>query len=337
MKHIAGVDIGGTKISVTIASKVGIKINLIQPTKLIGSNETIPKQADKLIEYACEQIRIKKNSIASVGVSTTSPFLKKGKYKVDIAPNLCGGLLKNSNIPNKWKYIPIEKSLLKKYKRVEIQNDGVAAVVAVKTFSTRKEENNLVYVTWSTGIGSGAIVDNRIITGKNGNAPHLGHIYIAEKGPQCRCGNRGDMESLCSGISIARDYGKNTETKDVFRNYNKDPKAKKIIDRAARNFARGLASMTTIVDNDLYVLGGSVFMNNKKILFPIIKDEFYKAFSILTKEVKFEPSDLDKYFGDIAALSLVMPEKWKKRWNKEKPWKNAPKPIVLDPDGNVER
>jgi len=183
--------------------------------------------------------------------------------------------------------------------------------------------------TWSTGIGSGAYVNGRLIKGKNGNAPHLGHIYLVEDGPLCGCGNFGDMEALVSGMAIARDYGGTTE--EVFSAYHRgDKRAKKIIQRAAKFFARGLASINAILDTKVFVIGGSVFMNNFDLLTPLIENEFYKSFPALSYGVKIRRSALDTYLGDMAALSLVMPDDWIKVWQDEKPWEYAPEKIILE-------
>ncbi len=150
-------------------------------------------------------------------------------------------------------------------------------------FGAGKFHDNLVYVTWSTGIGAGAYVDGRLIRGKNGNAPHFGHIYMLEDGPQCGCGNYGDLEAIASGTAIARDYGVNS-AKVVFDNYRTgDEKAIQIVHRAAKNFARGLASLNALFDTEYIVLGGSV-MNDSDILLPLIREEFYKSFPVLSKK-----------------------------------------------------
>ena len=88
----AGVDIGGTKITASLSDKNGILVKVYQPTKLEGDYTTLPKQVDFLIGYICDKIGIKKEEIDSVGISTASPFERRGDYRVVISPNLCGGL-----------------------------------------------------------------------------------------------------------------------------------------------------------------------------------------------------------------------------------------------------
>lgn len=327
-EYIAGVDIGGTKIITTIADAMGIKARIYQHTQLQGDPLTIPKQAYMLIQKAAEYAGIQYEKVKAVGISTCSPFEKKGNFKQIVAPNLCGGLTNNDRLPNSWKSIPLEEFFSQLYPYVVVENDCVAAVVAEKLFGAGKTYDNLVYVTWSTGIGAGAYVDGKLVRGKNGNAPHFGHIYVAQDGPQCGCGNYGDLEAIASGTAIARDYGVHS-AKEVFDKYrNGDPKAKQIVHTAALNFSRGLASLNALFDTEYIAIGGSV-MNDSDILLPRIREEFYKSFSVLSKAVIIDKSALFEYIADISALALVMPSSWVDWWRTYKPWTQAPKLIKL--------
>ncbi|MFH0837429.1 MAG: ROK family protein [Candidatus Aenigmatarchaeota archaeon] len=330
MSYKAAVDIGGTKITVSIMNRQGYLIRIWQAIKLDGPVDTIPKQIDDLIEYCCSVIGINKKELNALGISTCGPFKKKEKYLTIIAPNLCGGLSDNSPLPNNWREIPLEEELAKIYSTVKIGNDCATAVVAERLFGAGKNEDNIVYVTWSTGIGTGAFVDGKLIKGMNNNAPHGGHIYVAEDGDQCGCGQWGDLESLVSGRALVKDSGCKT-TEEVFSEYNRNnEKAKKVIEKAAKNFARGLVSINAILDTRLFIIGGTIFSKNSEILLPLIQQEFSKGFTALTDGVEIKASVLDRYLGDIAALSLIMPEEWIKEWQEKEPWKNAPEYIILE-------
>ena len=369
--YLAAVDIGGTKITVSIANISGILVKVYRAVQLEGDNLAVPLQVDFLVGYACGQIGIGKDEIYALGVSTCGPFGIRDGELVLVAPNLCGGLAKERGIiPNNWTEIPLQRELSRIYKKIHIENDGISAVTAERMFGAGRGEDNVVYITWSTGIGSGAYVDGRPIKGKNGNAPHIGHIYLVDNGPRCGCGNFGDMEALASGVAIARDYKSrvtamgmtsgdvagmdvtvvDTTSKDVvardviaegvtvgsitaeyvFSLFRKgDPKAESVITNAARYFARGLVSINAILDTRVFIIGGSVFMNNRHILLPMVKEEFCKSFPALSKDVEFRPCALDRYLGDLAALCLVMPDDWVRQWQEKQPWEYAPEPIVL--------
>ncbi|HIH38638.1 ROK family protein [Candidatus Woesearchaeota archaeon] len=340
-EYFAGVDVGGTATRVSIFDYGSMRIKVTAPTGKKGQNTALPEQVLGMIDYACHAISIPPDDIANVGISTCSPFRRNKDYRVVISPNLCDGLvLGKENAQNDWTEIPLEEYVSKRF-RVEMGNDCVTAVVAEHMFGAGKGCDNLVYVTWSTGIGGGAYVDGHLLGGKNGNAPHLGHMYIAEDGPVCGCGNYGDLEALTSGTAIAREYRREQEfhnqgdgrdysetcAEDAFREYDTNCMARSIINRAARNFARGLASINALLDTRRFIIGGSVFMKNRALLLPLVIEEFYQSFPALSGGVEIVPSALDQYLGDIAALSLVIPEDWVQDWEAREPWKLASESI----------
>ncbi len=320
---IAGVDVGGTKISVCLADRRGILLNCLEPTVLEGPADSIPCQIIGMIERLCMAAGMEKGGLKGVGVSSAGPFMLINGLINLVSPNICGALAPERGIiPNDWSAVAIEKVLANALPEVVIRNDAVAGAVAERTLGSAKDADNLVYVTWSTGIGTGAFVDGRLIEGKNGNAPHGGHIFLLEEGPLCGCGNRGDLESLASGTAIARDYGQDVDTAEVFRRYHlgNDDKAKEVIDRAAGLFARGLASINAVLDTKVIVIGGSVFLNNVELLLPKIRDIFYSTFSVLSDNVEIVPSTLASYLPDLASLSLAMDDDWCKNWHSNRPW-----------------
>lgn len=332
-EYYCGVDIGGTNMRASLASREGIEKKLRQNVRLKGSVDSLPSQIIEMIKKLCEYGNISLDDVGGIGISSCGPFIKRDNCVSLVSPNLCGGLAKERGIiPNDWMEIFLEKELADKYNgEIKIENDCVSAVVAESLFGAGRGEDNLVYVTWSTGIGAGAYTDGRLLRGKNGNAPHLGHIFISENGPLCGCGNRGDLESMCSGGAIARDYGiGDKETEKVFSFYSSgNIKARDVVQRAARNFARGLASINAILDTKTFVIGGGVFMNNYDILLPLIEEEFYKSFPVLSRDVRIKKSELDDYLGDVAALSLVVPENWIKDWQEKRPWEKYSKVEVF--------
>jgi len=344
--YIAAVDIGGTKITASLVNQEGIAVKVRQETKKTGDKYTLPNQVLELIDRAKAVLNTidydesvgteTLAQVTQVGISTCSPFEQQRDYKVLVTPNFCGGLSKDSELPNDWTEIPLEQAVKEVYPQTKIGNDCVTAVVAEHRLGAGKGVDNLVYVTWSTGIGGGAIVDGHVLSGKNGNAPHVGHIYIATTGPECGCGQKGDLESLCSGPAIERLYeeakNKRLTTKQVFQEYRKgNGAAIGVVRNAARNMARGLVSMNNMFDTELFIIGGSVFMKDGDILQPLVEKEFYNnSFKALTKDTKIVHSALDDNLGDVAALSLVMPQNWIPYWEKTEPWKDAPEPIVIE-------
>jgi glucokinase len=85
-----------------------------------------------------------------------------------------------------------------------IANDADAAALAEQRFGAGQDVRNLLYMTISTGIGGGVIVDGRLHRGERAWAGEVGHMPLLPDGPRCACGRRGCLEALASGLSIAR-------------------------------------------------------------------------------------------------------------------------------------
>ena len=333
-QYFVAVDIGATKTTVSVSSRRGILARVYQFTRKSGDPGTVPRQVDFLIDTACAQAGIDRPRIGAVGISTASPFVKTDGILSLIAPNICGGLgQKRQEIGNDWRQVPLERDLRGKYPRLRIANYCISAAVAERCFGAGRGEDNLLYVTWSTGIGAGAFVDGHLLTGKNDNALHLGHIvmnYHQADEPVCGCGGRAHLEALVAGPAIAREYG--AEPQEAFQRYRAGEKrAATLIRRIAAIMAAGLYSAVALLDSRLIVLGGSV-SKNWDILEPLVTDRFYREFPVLTREVVFRHSELDQYLGDMAGLSLVMPDEWIADWQKRRPWQQAPETTVLKPE-----
>jgi glucokinase len=329
---MAAVDIGASKITVSIAAETGFLIKVYQPTCLEGEPDEVPRQVDTLIRYCCKKTGMEKEQLESIGISSAGPFVKDDDGDITlVSPNMCGGLATDRGLlPNDWQSIPLEAVLSVEYKNIHIGNDAVTGAMAERNFGAARGEDDFVYVTWSTGIGTGAFVDGRPIYGKNGNAPHGSHITLVEDGPQCGCGGFGHLEALASGTAIARDFGDDAaKCFDAYR--RSDQKAKEVVEKAAGHFARGLASLIAVLDTRMFILGGSVFFSNIEILLPLIRYDFkHCCWNVFSKDVSIVPSELKDHLPDMAALALVMPKDWIEDWRDRKPWENAPETEVLD-------
>ena len=325
--YLASVDIGGTKVTVSISNRDGILSKRKESTCKQGEVNALPRQVDSMIQNVCSDIGVEVSKISAVGVSTCSPFQRRDGKLGLTAPNLCGGLgWSPVPLPNDWEFIPLERELCERYSSVEIGNDCVTAVVAERIFGAGRGYDDLVYVTWSTGIGAGAIIDGNLIGGKHANAMHLGHIALHLETDESYLDGWQDSTNLephVAGPAIARAYSGTANTLEVFNAYRDgDERAVSVIKKAAKLFARALVTTTTLLDNKLYIIGGSV-SNDWDVLEPLVTREFYAANPFFVKDVEFKRCALESYLGDLAGLSLVMPEEWIEDWLDRKPWENA--------------
>lgn len=317
---IAAIDIGGSKIAVTLADASGPRYRLIQPTVKTGTSRAIPEQCLTLLQSLCHQADIDFSKINSIGVSACGPFAFQDNLLSLVAPNLCGGLSNANDLPNDWTFIPLASVLQEQCSHVVIDNDCIAALTAERYFGAAQDEPNCAYVTWSTGIGFGLCVDGHVLRGKHGNAGHAGHMLLSEVSDAlCGCGNQGDLEGLISGRNLSQRLQQPLEV--IFTAAAQgDPTCLAIAEEAAKWLGRGLYNLITTLDLRCILMGGSVWRHHAGLLAPLVEKEIHSRFPAMTEGVVLQSAALGELVADLGALSLVMPESWKADWNARQPW-----------------
>jgi len=188
---VLGVDLGATNVRIALSDTDG-KILVKKTEKTTGKTGLdIVKQIVEMGRSTLNSLGLTYKSLKAVGVGSIGPLdLKKGL--IVNPPNLRVGV------------IPIVEGIEKHFNApVRLLNDCVAAVLGEKRFGAGRNLENIFYVTISTGIGGGAIVDGHLLLGKDGNAHEVGHIVIDKEGLlECGCGKRGHWEAYCSGRGI---------------------------------------------------------------------------------------------------------------------------------------
>ncbi len=322
--YIGALDIGGTKIAATIAGPDGPLARVVQPTVRTGLERALGDQALAMLEQVAMQVGVALDQVGRVGVSSCGPFVLSDSGIGLSSPNLCGGLSDTSDLPNDWKVIPLEAVLREKFSEVLIRNDCVAALSAERTFGAVRDEENCVYVTWSTGIGFGLCVDGHILHGKHGNAGHAGHMLLTDQSDAvCGCGNRGDVEGLISGRNIKRRF--NQSATDIFAAAGQgNPAERAIVSEVAQWFGRALYNLAATLDTRIFVIGGSVWMHHGQTMAPQVQQEIESRLPALTQGVQLRRAALGTLVADIGALSLVMPPEWIGTWRQTEPWQQLP-------------
>jgi len=317
---IAAIDIGGSKIAVTLADASGPRYRLIQPTVKTGTSRAIPEQCLTLLQSLCHQADIDFSKINSIGVSACGPFAFQDNLLGLVAPNLCGGLSNANDLPNDWTFIPLASVLQEQCSHVLIDNDCIAALTAERNFGAAQDEPNCAYVTWSTGIGFGLCVDGHVLRGKHGNAGHAGHMLLSEVSDAlCGCGNQGDLEGLISGRNLSQRLQQPLEV--IFTAADQgDPTCVAIAEEAAKWLGRGLYNLITTLDLRCILMGGSVWRHHAGLLAPLVEKEIHSRFPAMTEGVVLQSAALGELVADLGALTLVMPESWKADWNARQPW-----------------
>ncbi|MCD6471113.1 ROK family protein [bacterium] len=309
-KNILAIDLGGTKIAVGLVNFKGkvIKKN-VESTEIKKGAQGVIKQ---ILRMGDDLLAGFQEKVVAIGIGTAGPLdIKRGL--IFFAPNLPG-----------WHNVQIVKPLKNHFHLpVYFDNDANAAALGEFLFGAGKGTKNMIYLTISTGIGGGIIINKKLYHGR-GNAGEIGHMIIDPNGPKCRCGNYGCLEAFSSGTAIAREAKKNLkkasliwklakgkkkniDARLVFEAYkNGDKLAQKIILKSLVALGIGLVNITHIFNPDKVILGGGV-MKDKKYILPFLRDFVRKKVMFgFKKDIKIEATKLKSDVGLIGAASLAI-------------------------------
>lgn len=296
MENVIGIDIGGTKVAI---GKFNIKGEVLNESMIPFNKDLLPEKMSDLIFNQIDTLV--DDCTKSLGFGVPGPLkLKEGK--MGNPPNLKAW--HNFNIINYF----ATKTHLPFY----IENDANAAAVAEHMYNNNENFKNTIYITVSTGIGSGIIIDNKLLSGTNGNAGEIGHISVdLNSNIKCStCGQLGCLENLASGTAIASilstKLNRTISTKEAFELYRNGNKyAIEVIDRAISHIAQAIVTLINLYDTEQIVLGGGVMKNGDLILPKIIDYVSKHALSDAGKSVIIKKSKFEN-IGLLGAAALAI-------------------------------
>ena len=302
MKYAIGVDIGGTKISVTLGTSNGkILVRKKIPTLTGPKSKACFQEIIASIEGILLEFKVPKKKILGIGIGTPG------------AVNSVQGILPRSpNLPG-WTGIPIVRIFQKKFKLpTYLANDANAAAMGEAVFGAGKKMKNLIYVTVSTGIGSGIVANGRLYEGSGFVAGEAGHTNIVPEGRKCKCGHRGCLEAYASGTAIAHWY--NTKKRRSVSGAKEvgvaaclgDQVAIKSYRQAAYYLGIGLADLMNVLNPEVIVIGGGVLLSAPAEYWrEVIRSAKAHAWPEAFRTTKILKSPLLGHSGDLGALALV--------------------------------
>jgi glucokinase len=292
---IIGVDLGGTKILTSLADSEGRIISTVRiDTQAKLGPEKVIANIIKSISLAAKQARVPLSRISKIGIGAPGPIL--GQAIVVSPPNLPG-----------WQNVNIKSILQKKLnKKIYVENDANAAAFGEFRFGAGKGFRNLIYITLSTGIGGGIIIDGKAYTGSIGTAGEIGHMVIDPDGPKCGCGNRGCLEALAAGPAIARMAGQKNALEAELAARRGNKKAKNAIEKAAKYIGIGIANLNNILNPDIFVIGGGVSNMGRLLLDPVKSWAKKYSMEASRKSLIIVPAKLKNNAGVMGAIAICM-------------------------------
>ncbi len=307
---VACVDVGGTKVAVTIADRRGTVGRVTEPTATQGESDALGRQVLRMVAESCQLAGVQQAALAMVGVASCGPFvLNRGMVEL-AAPNICGGLAgKARGLPNDWTSAILEAPLREAFSQVRVENDGIAGLEAERRWGALQGMESCAYVTWSTGIGMGLCVDGHVLRGKNGNAGHAGHMFVSDNNDAlCGCGNVGDVEGLVAGNAMGRRFaaqGYSDSATLLIAAKAGEARAEAIVDDLCRVMGRTLYNLIVTLDLQGVSVGGSVFWHHRDYLLPRLQSHITGKLTSLTGGCTVVAAGLEDKVGDFGALALV--------------------------------
>lgn len=257
MEIFVASDVGGTQIRV---AAFDMHTHTLLTQKKIATQVHEQNPTDRLINLIDEVGQGHNIKAISIGVPG---FLDPKQGTIIEAPNVPG-----------WINLPIRQLLFSHFKvPVFLGNDANLAALGEWKYGAGIGHNNLLYLTISTGIGSGVIIDGNLILGEQGLAAEFGHVTVLPDGPMCGCGHRGHLEALSSGTAISNyvkqeilngrhsslDHEKSISSKHIFKAAQTgDVLSIEAFERAGKYLGIALANFLHMLNPSIVIFGGGV-------------------------------------------------------------------------------
>lgn len=318
--YYIGIDIGGTKCAVilgVVIENIVILDRYSCKTKKGEQYIDTIEEIFSMIHAILQKNQLNSKDISAIGISCGGP-LDSRKGEILSPPNLVG-----------WDKVPIIHLLEEQFHiPAFLQNDANACALAEWQFGAGRGYQNLIFLTFGTGMGAGLILDGNLYAGTNDMAGEVGHIRLEENGP-VGYGKAGSFEGFCSGGGIAQiarskvmerlQRGEHPVLCPTYEElegltarsvseaaYAGDKLAIEIYHCSAIHLGKALSIMIDILNPEAIVIG-SVYARSKE-LFEDVAMEIVRreAFLESANICKIVPSGLGDKIGDYAALSVAV-------------------------------
>lgn len=312
-----GVDLGGTNIvSAVVDENNKIVARATEKTNAPRPAEEIFDDIAKTIRNAVANAGLKMDDIASIGVGTPGS-VNKEKGLIEFANNL--GF---DNVPA-YELLSTRTGCSNVY----FDNDANCAALGEAVAGAGKGVKNFVAITLGTGVGSGIVVDGKLVTGVNYAAGEMGHTVIVYNGEQCNCGRKGCWERYSSATALI------SQTKDAMLTnpYSKmwdmvedgnirnvsgrtafdamragDVTAQKVVEKYMGYLACGMTNIINTFQPDVLCVGGGVGNEKENLLGPVRKLVANQIYSIhAVKQTRICAAELGNDAGIIGAALLT--------------------------------
>ena len=314
-KLILAYDLGGTKILTAIldtAGKVLAEDRAVTPAA--EGRDAVIQAMKEAAGRVLDNLQVARSQLCAIGVGAAG-----------LSDPHTGILFTSPHLPG-WKDVPLGDIISREFGRpAYIVNDANAAALGELYYGAARGKRDFIYITVSTGIGGGIVINGELYVGKSGTAGELGHMTIDDKGPLCNCGNHGCWETLVSGTAMAKEAlrligeGRRTTIADYcggeVQKINAeaihqaavagDRTAKEIIERNAYYLGVGLANLINIFSPELIVIGGGLTNIGDMLLLPAYLEAERRAWRQPFEATSFALAELGQDSGILGVAAYV--------------------------------
>ena len=308
-----GIDLGGTNIACAVVSEMGEILGKASiPTGLPCAAEVIADRIAECCRLAAEKAGISMTEIEAAGIGAPG-----------IADSKTGEVVYSCNLG--FSHTPLGSLVSERLgMEVFVENDANAAALGEYAAGCGRGYSSLVAITLGTGVGGGAVIDGKILTGFNFAGGEMGHFVMVHNGELCGCGRRGCFEAYCSATALIRQTKKAMQAHPESSMWRKvpgidrvdgrtsfdamaegDAAAAEVVSKYREYLADGLTSIINIFQPEILCVGGGICNQGEVLLGPIreiIDREDYAR--DCEKRTKLVRAELGNDAGIIGAAML---------------------------------
>jgi glucokinase len=300
---VGGVDLGATNLRAAVADGEGELLGRVRAETPGSHGEAVSDAVLGALEDACEAAGVAPADLDAVGVGSIGP-LDRSAGAADDPPNVAA------------EWIPLVGPIETRCDcEAVLVNDCVAGAIGERYFADGGP--NLAYITLSTGVGAGAIVDGNPLQGHRGNAAEMGHVVVEPGGRECGCGGAGHWEAYAGGRAVPEFARELARAEDIQTTLDlekldartvfevDDPLAERVRERLGAYNALGVAATVHAFDPAAVVLGGAIAVNNPDAVLEPVRERLPALLAVDAPPVRLAGLGEDAVLKGAVAAALT--------------------------------
>ncbi|MGL1893626.1 MAG: ROK family protein [Spirochaetaceae bacterium] len=316
-KYLCGVDLGGTKLSAGLFLPDGTPIETKKIYNHINmDSKGITESIVRMIKDLMNSQKIDDDDLYGIGIGVAGHI----NYKK-------GFIITSSNFQASFNNYPLRDEIASHFNtKIYIDNDANAQAYGELCFGAGKKYSNIIFITISTGVGGGIIIDRKLVRGMTGSAGEIGHTIIDPNSKiKCTCGNYGCLMALSSGQALPSLYNKylddgiESKLKLNSKTVSKldgillkegismgDEISIKVLEDSANAIGTGLYNLFQMLNPEIFIIGGGL-MNFGNVYLDLIRTRFLSLVKkMMYDNVEVKSSELGYNAGLLGAAALTL-------------------------------